>query len=613
MSVGVTVFSTLQENPVNPFRTMGSKRLYSNQYSNQSGTAEATAFVSFVNKENEGFFVFILNITEKKGFYVVMKLNGSEILLECLLEQGVDTVFGYPGGSVLNIYDALYKYSDKITHILTAHEQGACHAADGYARSSGRTGVVIATSGPGATNLVTGIATAYMDSIPLVAITGNVPVSLLGLDSFQEVDIAGITMPVTKHNYIVKDVRELADTVREAFYIANTGRKGPVLIDVPIDVQNAPVRKFKYPDSVSMRTYKPTVKGHIVQIKKVIAELEKAKRPVICAGGGVLLGDAQKLLQEFSHRHKIPVVTTMMGIGAMQTEDPLYFGMVGNNGAPCANRAMNEADMIIMVGARVADRAVNQPEIITKNKVLVHMDVDPAEIGKNAGPTIPLVGDAKHIFSDMLEQELDGDYSEWVVCLQEYEKTMADTRKPDPAFVDPAEFVRRLSDKMEQDAVYVADVGQNQIWSCRNCKIREGSFLTSGGMGTMGYSIPAAMGAKLGAPGRQVVAVCGDGSFQMSMMEFATMRQYQVPVKIVVIANHYLGMVREYQQNTYKGRYSVVELGGGPDLEKLAQAYGMDFIRLEAPDKMDEAIDAFLKDEDAVLMECVINPMDTVK
>ena len=436
---------------------------------------------------------------------------------------------------------------------------------------------------------------------------------LIGSDVFQEADITGAAESFVKYSYLVKNAEDIPQIFKEAFYIANTGRKGPVLIDVPIDVQNAPVRKFKYPDSVSMRTYKPTVKGHIVQIKKVIAELEKAKRPVICAGGGVLLGDAQKLLQEFSHRHKIPVVTTMMGIGAMQTEDPLYFGMVGNNGAPCANRAMNEADMIIMVGARVADRAVNQPEIITKNKVLVHMDGDPAEIGKNAGPTIPLVGDAKHIFSDMLEQELDGDYSEWVVCLQEYEKTMADTRKPDPAFVDPAEFVRRLSDKMEQDAVYVADVGQNQIWSCRNCKIREGSFLTSGGMGTMGYSIPAAMGAKLGAPGRQVVAVCGDGSFQMSMMEFATMRQYQVPVKIVVIANHYLGMVREYQQNTYKGRYSVVELGGGPDLEKLAQAYGMDFIRLEAPDKMDEAIDAFLKDEDAVLMECVINPMDTVK
>lgn len=538
-------------------------------------------------------------------------MNGAQAMVKCLENEGVEMVFGYPGVAICPFYDSLL--DTDIKSVLIRMEQNAAHAASGLARVTGKVGVCAVTSGPGATNLITGIATAFADSIPLVCITGQVNSELIGSDVFQEADITGAAESFVKYSYLVKNAEDIPQIFKEAFYIANTGRKGPVLIDVPIDVQNAPVRKFKYPDSVSMRTYKPTVKGHIVQIKKVIAELEKAKRPVICAGGGVLLGDAQKLLREFSHRHKIPVVTTMMGIGAMQTEDPLYFGMVGNNGAPCANRAMNEADMIIMVGARVADRAVNQPEIITKNKVLVHMDVDPAEIGKNAGPTIPLVGDAKHIFSDMLEQELDGDYSEWVVCLQEYEKTMTDTRKPDPAFVDPAEFVRRLSDKMEQDAVYVADVGQNQIWSCRNCKIREGSFLTSGGMGTMGYSIPAAMGAKLGAPGRQVVAVCGDGSFQMSMMEFATMRQYQVPVKIVVIANHYLGMVREYQQNTYKGRYSVVELGGGPDLEKLAQAYGMDFIRLEAPDKMDEAIDAFLKDEDAVLMECVINPMDTVK
>ena len=538
-------------------------------------------------------------------------MNGAQAMVKCLENEGVEMVFGYPGVAICPFYDSLL--DTDIKSVLIRTEQNAAHAASGLARVTGKVGVCAVTSGPGATNLITGIATAFADSIPLVCITGQVNSELIGSDVFQEADITGAAESFVKYSYLVKNAEDIPQIFKEAFYIANTGRKGPVLIDVPIDVQNAPVRKFKYPDSVSMRTYKPTVKGHIVQIKKVIAELEKAKRPVICAGGGVLLGDAQKLLREFSHRHKIPVVTTMMGIGAMQTEDPLYFGMVGNNGAPCANRAMNEADMIIMVGARVADRAVNQPEIITKNKVLVHMDVDPAEIGKNAGPTIPLVGDAKHIFSDMLEQELDGDYSEWVVCLQEYEKTMTDTRKPDPAFVDPAEFVRRLSDKMERDAVYVADVGQNQIWSCRNCKIREGSFLTSGGMGTMGYSIPAAMGAKLGAPGRQVVAVCGDGSFQMSMMEFATMRQYQVPVKIVVIANHYLGMVREYQQNTYKGRYSVVELGGGPDLKKLAQAYGMDFIRLEAPDKMDEAIDAFLKDEDAVLMECVINPMDTVK
>ena len=538
-------------------------------------------------------------------------MNGAQAMVKCLENEGVEMVFGYPGVAICPFYDSLL--DTDIKSVLIRTEQNAAHAASGLARVTGKVGVCAVTSGPGATNLITGIATAFADSIPLVCITGQVNSELIGSDVFQEADITGAAESFVKYSYLVKNAEDIPQIFKEAFYIANTGRKGPVLIDVPIDVQNAPVRKFKYPDSVSMRTYKPTVKGHIVQIKKVIAELEKAKRPVICAGGGVLLGDAQKLLREFSHRHKIPVVTTMMGIGAMQTEDPLYFGMVGNNGAPCANRAMNEADMIIMVGARVADRAVNQPEIITKNKVLVHMDVDPAEIGKNAGPTIPLVGDAKHIFQDFQKEEFSCDYGEWLTTLNEYRSTMEKKRTPNPDFVDPAAFITRLSEKMQEDAVYVADVGQNQIWSCRNCKIREGSFLTSGGMGTMGYSIPAAMGAKLGAPGRQVVAVCGDGSFQMSMMEFATMRQYQVPVKIVVIANHYLGMVREYQQNTYKGRYSVVELGGGPDLEKLAQAYGMDFIRLEAPDKMDEAIDAFLKDEDAVLMECVINPMDTVK
>ena len=536
---------------------------------------------------------------------------GADAIIKCLEEEGVSTVFGYPGVAICPFFNSIL--DSDIKTVLIRTEQNAAHAASGVARMTGRPGVCAVTSGPGATNVITGIATAFADSIPLICITGQVNSELLGSDVFQEADITGAVESFVKYSYLVKNVNDIPRVFREAFYIANTGRKGPVLIDIPIDIQNATIKNFHYPEEVNLRTYKPTVKGHAVQIKKVIRELEKAKRPIICAGGGVLLSEAEEELRAFAEEHRIPVVSTMMGIGVMPTEHPLYYGMVGNNGKAYANRAMNESDLLIMVGARVADRAVSQPDLITRNKVLVHIDVDPAEIGKNAGPSIPLVGDAKHIFSDMLEQELDGDYSEWVVCLQEYEKTMTDTRKPDPAFVDPAEFVRRLSDKMEQDAVYVADVGQNQIWSCRNCKIREGSFLTSGGMGTMGYSIPAAMGAKLGAPGRQVVAVCGDGSFQMSMMEFATMRQYQVPVKIVVIANHYLGMVREYQQNTYKGRYSVVELGGGPDLEKLAQAYGMDFIRLEAPDKMDEAIDAFLKDEDAVLMECVINPMDTVK
>ena len=538
-------------------------------------------------------------------------MNGAQAMVKCLEKEGVEMIFGYPGVAICPFYDSVL--DSGIRPILIRTEQNAAHAASGMARVTKRVGVCAVTSGPGATNLITGIATAFADSIPLVCITGQVNSELIGSDVFQEADITGAAESFVKYSYLVKNADDIPRIFKEAFYIANTGRKGPVLIDVPVDVQNAELKKFEYPKTVSMRTYKPTVKGHAVQIKKVMAELEKAKRPVICAGGGVLLSDAQKMLRDFSHKYQVPVVTTMMGIGSMQTEDEMYFGMVGNNGAPCANRAMSEADMVIMIGARVADRAVNQPEIITKDKVLVHMDVDPAEIGKNAGPTIPLVGDARHIFEDMMKLEICCEHSLWVQTLYEYRQTMKEKRVPDPAFIDPVAFVHTLSDKMERNGIYVADVGQNQIWSCRNCLVRDGSFLTSGGMGTMGYSIPAAMGAKLGQPDRQVVAVCGDGSFQMSMMELATMRQHNVPVKIVVMANKYLGMVREFQQNTYHGRYCAVDLSGSPDLPKIAEAYKVRFLRLSDPDKMQETIDEFLRDDDSVLMECVINPMDTVK
>ena len=538
-------------------------------------------------------------------------MNGAQAMVKCLEKEGVEMIFGYPGVAICPFYDSVL--DSQIRPILVRTEQNAAHAASGLARVTQKVGVCAVTSGPGATNLITGIATAFADSIPLVCITGQVNSELIGSDVFQEADITGAAESFVKYSYLVKSADDIPRIFREAFYIANTGRKGPVLIDVPIDIQNAQLKKFEYPKTVSMRTYKPTVKGHAVQIKKVMAELEKARRPVICAGGGVLLSDAQGMLREFSHKYQVPVVTTMMGIGAMQTEDEMYFGMVGNNGAPCANRAMNEADMIIMIGARVADRAVNQPEIITKDKVLVHMDVDPAEIGKNAGPTIPLVGDAKHIFEDMMKLEITCDHSLWVQTLYEYRQTMKEKRVADPSFIDPVEFVHVLSDKMERNAIYVADVGQNQIWSCRNCIVRDGSFLTSGGMGTMGYSVPAAMGAKLGYPDRQVVAVCGDGSFQMAMMELATMRQHDVSVKIIVMANGYLGIVREFQQNTYHGRYSAVDLSGSPDLSKIAAAYGVRFLRLSDPDRMQETIDAFLRDDDSVLMECIINPMDTVK
>ena len=340
--------------------------------------------------------------------------------------------------------------------------------------------------------------------------------------------------------------------------------------------------------------------------------MKRAKRPLICAGGGVLLSEAEQELRAFSREYRIPVVSTMMGIGVMPTKDPLYFGMVGNNGKAYANRAMNEADLLIMVGARVADRAVNQPEVITRNKILVHIDVDPAEIGKNAGPSIPLVGDAKHIFADLAQEEFSCDTEEWIHTLEEYRVSMAPKRNPNPDYVDPAAFITLLSEKMQSNGIYVADVGQNQIWSCGYHIVREGRFMTSGGMGTMGYSIPAAMGAKLAAPDRQVIAVCGDGSFQMSMMELATLRQHDIPVKIIVMKNNYLGMVRQYQHFTYKDHYSVVDLSGSPDLEKLVSAYDMPYLRLESMDRAEEVLDRFLAKDESVLLECVIDPMDLV-
>ncbi len=537
-------------------------------------------------------------------------MTGADAIIKCLEAEGVTTVFGYPGVAICPFYNSIL--GSHIRAVLVRTEQNAAHAASGVARLTGRPGVCAVTSGPGATNVITGIATAFADSIPLICITGQVNSELLGSDVFQEADITGAVESFVKYSYLVRKAEDIPRIFREAFYIANTGRKGPVLIDVPIDIQNAALPRFQYPEEVFLRTYKPTVKGHAVQIKKVVRELEKAKRPLICAGGGVILSEAQEDLAAFSEKHGIPVVSTMMGKGVLPTEHPLYYGMVGNNGEAYANRAMNECDLLIMVGARVADRAVNQPDLITKDKVLVHIDVDPAEIGKNAGPTIPLVGDARHIFDDLEKEEFSCSFDGWRDTLDGYRASMKRKRNPDPAYVDPAEFITKLTERMDEDAVYVADVGQNQIWSCAYAKVRKGRFLTSGGMGTMGYSIPAAMGAKVAAPDRQVVAVCGDGSFQMSMMELATMCQHDIPVKIIVLKNNYLGMVRQYQHFTYKDNYSVVDLSGSPDLEKLAAAYGIPFLRLSNMEKCGETIEAFLKDDVAMLLECIIDPMDLV-
>ncbi len=541
---------------------------------------------------------------------------GAEAIVKCLEKEKTEYVFGYSGVAIDPFWNKIL--DTNIKSVLIRTEQNAAHCASGYARISGKTGVCAVTSGPGATNLITGIATAYADSIPLVAITGQVNSDMIGSDVFQEADITGAVESFVKYSYLVRDVADIPRIFKEAFYIASTGRKGPVLIDIPFDIQNAEFPgKFVYPETISMRTYKPTVKGNMVQIKKVIKEVEKAKKPIICVGGGVHLSNATKELRQFAELNNVPVVSTMMGIGVMTTDHPLYFGMVGNNGQSYANKAMNESDLLLMVGARVADRAVNRPDLITENKVMVHIDVDPAEIGKNVGPTIPLVGDIKHIFQDFLEQDDHADdHTEWINTIREYKETAllkAKKTVKKSKYVQPKEFITKLSEAMKNDAVYVADVGQNQMWSCAYHIVKNGRFITSGGMGTMGYSIPAALGAKLANPKKQIVAVMGDGAFQMSMMELATMRQYGVAVKVVVIKNGYLGMVREHQHYAYNDNYSMVELKGDPELSLIAAAYGMDYAKVDGNSDLEKELKAFLSEDSSALMEVIVDPKALTK
>ncbi len=537
-------------------------------------------------------------------------MNGADAIIKCLEAEKVDYVFGYPGVAICPFYNSIL--SSDIKTVLVRTEQNAAHMASGLARTTQKPGVCAVTSGPGATNLLTGIATAFADSIPLICITGQVNSALLGSDVFQEADVTGAAESFVKYSYLVKDVNDIPRIFKEAFHIAMTGRKGPVLIDVPIDIQNAVIKKFEYPSEVKMRTYKPTVKGNALQLKRMCAAIEKAKKPLICVGGGIALSDCQPELLEFVEKNRIPVVSTMMGIGAMPTKHELYFGMVGNNGKPYANKAMAECDTLVMMGARVADRAVNQPDFLTENKVLIHMDVDPAEIGKNCGPTIPIVGDAKAILEDLNKEKIDVSDSEWIDHLKDLKEKLKDNRFADSKYVNPKEFIEALSDKLPDDAIYVADVGQNQIFSCAYHIVKKGKFLTSGGMGTMGYSIPAALGAKLANPLKQVVAVCGDGSLQMSMCEMATVKQENANIKIIVFKNGYLGMVREYQHFTYKDNYSVVELNDYPNLKLLAEAYDFDYRKITYDEEL-SFIDDFLRSERPGIMEVNINPADVVK
>jgi len=545
-----------------------------------------------------------------------LKITGAQAMVKILEIEKVSHIFGYPGAAICPFYDALF--DSDIKHILTRNEQGAAHAASGYARATGKTGVCVATSGPGATNLITGIATAYMDSIPIVAITGQVPTNQIGKDVFQEADITGATAPFCKHNYLVKDVKELPRIMKEAFHIASTGRPGPVLIDVPVDVQNAQLG-FEYPESVEIRGYKPTYKGHPLQIRKIADAVREAKSPVICAGGGVISANASEELIKLIEKCRIPVVTTLMGIGAVPTRHELNLGMLGSHGNYVANYAIHNSDLVIIMGARVGDRAMAAASKIAKKAKIIHIDIDPAEIGKNIDVVIPVVGDVKTILQDLLQIIEKGDVEEWSNIIKEKleefreKQNLKDSIPEDNAAgqegaVKPLYFLRMLSDIADSEAIITTEVGQNQIWAANYLSINKpGRFITSGGMGTMGYGLPAAVGAKVGSPDNDVIVISGDGSFQMSMQELGTIKQNELGVKIVIFNNSRLGMVREIQKKKYCNRYYQVFLDN-PDFVKLADAYGIKGERIYKNSEVEGAIKRMLLDNKPYLLECIVDP-----
>lgn len=539
-----------------------------------------------------------------------MKLTGAQAMVKALELEGIDTIFGYPGAAICPFYDALL--DSEITHVLTRNEQGAAHSASGYARVTGKPGVCIATSGPGATNLITGIATAYSDSIPMIAITGQVSLDLIGRDVFQEVDTTGATSPFCKHNYLVKDIRQLPKIFKEAFHIASTGRPGPVVIDVPVDIQTQKL-DFDYPQTVDIKGYKPNYKGHPQQIRRIAEAISKARNPVICAGGGVVSSKATGIMTSLAEKCGIPVVTTLMGIGAIRGDHPLNMGMLGSHGVFAANYAVNKTDLLILIGARVGDRALGTAEKIAEKAKIIHIDIDPAEIGKNVSTTIPVVGDAKLILEDLSSVIQPGDTSEWVneVGRIKREKHKTETAR-DKSTVNPKLVIGLLSERLGDTAIMATEVGQNQIWAANSfIAKRPGAFITSGGLGTMGYGLPAAIGAKLGSPASTVVVVGGDGSFQMSMPELGTIKQSKIGIKILILNNSRLGMVREIQKSKYNKRYSQVYMNDNPDFVKLAEAYGFRAEKITADSQINAALDRFLADDATYLLECVIDPEES--
>ena len=546
-----------------------------------------------------------------------MKLNGAQILMKVLQEEGVDTLFGYPGGAVIDIYDELAKTD--IRHILVRHEQGGVHAADGYARASGKVGVCLVTSGPGATNTVTGIASAYMDSIPLVVITGQVPTQLIGNDAFQEVDIVGITRPCTKHNYLVKNIDDLARILREAFFLARSGRPGPVLVDIPKDIARASA-SYKFPKAVKMASYNPTYNPNMRQLQKVVKLVQEAKRPVIFAGGGVILSKASPELTAFARKTQIPVTTSLMGLGAFPGSDPLWLGMIGMHGTYRANMSTGVCDLLIAIGVRFDDRVTGKTEAFAAQSKIVHIDIDPTSIRKNIPVTVPVVGDCK-ISLAHLNQLIDAlDLSDLSDRRREWLETIAAWKSTQPLAYQQGEAIKPqyVIEKLyeltrDRETIITTEVGQNQMWAAQYYHFEKpGHFITSGGLGVMGFGLPAAIGAQTACPDSLVVDVAGDGSIQMNIQEMATAVQYGLPVKVVILNNRYLGMVRQWQELFYECRYACTSMEHAPDFVKLAEAYGAVGLRAEKPEEVEAVLREGLFSPRTVIMEFKVQQTECV-
>lgn len=542
-----------------------------------------------------------------------MELTGAQILIRCLQEEGVDTIFGYPGGRVLNIYDEIYQ--SNLRHILTRHEQGATHAADAYARVTGRPGVCITTSGPGATNAVTGIATAHMDSIPLIVFTGQVNVAALGRDSFQEADITGITLPITKHSYLVRNTKDLARIVKEAFYIATTGRPGPVVIDLPSDIMVNKAR-FDYPKSVNLRGYRILKKVNQLQVNQAAQMINQSRRPVLYVGGGAISSGAHQEVLVLAEKAGLPVTTTLMGLGAFPGNHRLSLGMLGMHGTRYANYAICECDCLIAVGARFDDRVTGKIEAFAPKAKVVHIDIDPAEIGKNVRVDVPIAGDVRMVLGELIPkiEANAAERAEWLAKIDEWKREYPLSYHQGDDCIKPQYVIEQIYEVTQGEAIITTEVGQHQMWAAQHYKyVRPRSLVTSGGLGTMGFGLPAAIGAQIGMPDRLVFDISGDGSFQMNSQELATAVSYNLPIKVAIINNGYLGMVRQWQKLFYGGRYSQTDLEGmSPDFVKLAEAYGVTGIRVTRPEEVRPAIEQAIATPGPVLIDFIVDREENV-